>query len=61
MTKGTIDVLNKFADGWCGHCHRYQKIVYEAVIQWPDYPDYMVEGCMSCLEEISNADPSTNQ
>jgi len=52
MPKGTIDVLNESADGWCGHCHRYQKIVYEAVIQWPDYPDYMVEGCMSCLEEL---------
>lgn len=60
MQKGNIDVMAESTDGWCIHCHRYLKIVYEAVIQWPDHPDYIVEGCMPCLEAIAISDPSTN-
>lgn len=57
MKKGTIDVLNEFEDGWCGHCWKYHKLIYEASIQWPDLPDLLVEGCMRCLEAIAQDDP----
>jgi len=51
MKEGNIDVLNESTDGWSGHCHRFQRLVYEAVIQWPDHPDYMAEGCIMVTRE----------
>jgi hypothetical protein len=53
MRKADIEILGESSDGWCGHCYRHRKIVVEAAVQWPDYPDYLVEGCLPCIEEIA--------
>jgi len=57
MSKGNVEVLNEVEDGWCSHCWKYHKLIYEATIQWPDRPDLLAEGCARCLEEIALGEP----
>jgi hypothetical protein len=59
MNKANIEVLGEPGEGWCIHCHQHRKSVVEVALQWPDYPDYLAEGCMPCIEALAIGHPLT--